>query len=474
MKEFPLIISNRLLNVLLLIDHKIAKDLISLNGDKDILVTQTFIDIDPKNIGYITFIQPNKVETLLNIDEENIKDTSIINKLTTLDVKHAVYNSFRSSTRIGRFITGNFPGKYNNSVTGTQSDVDVETFVNMFKSAVNRETTFKLMDVVNGEKISYWYNYRKYYDQNGSLGNSCMKSVSSDYFDVYTKNPDKCSLVIMYNNSTKQSIKGRALLWKLDIPEGRYFMDRIYTSNYADSQVFVDFAKSNNWLYKSDQSIGNQISIYDPSTSGSPKRMDMMTNLTRVSHRRYPYCDTMTDYSPNKGTLANNEKFGAELIMQSTGGGSQEIRTVYSKHHGCSISKDYAKYCLIGDDYVNRDEAVRVYNFGEEGQKRDKVYSVPGHDSIAKMDLRIKDGDGEKSTVSKWFPKDKCTWSPYLNSWVFTDSSVLVWTNTEKTTQVLEYIKRLDYTFCEIGGEYYVKDNVKKTTVKKKSTKLKI
>ena len=466
MKEFPLIISNRVLKVLSLIDHQIAKDLVELNGKKDVMVTQTFIDLDPKDSRSITFIQPNKVVSILNIDEEHVQDDTILNELKKLNVKHSVYQNFRSSTRIGRFVVKNFPDKYTNSVTGSQGEADIETFSNMFKATIDRDITFGLMDVVNGDDIAKWYRSSRYYEQNGSLGSSCMKSQPKSTFDVYVKNIENCSLVIMYADSNKRTIKGRALLWKLQAPQGRYFMDRIYTTNYSYQQVFIDFAKYNNWLYKSDQSIGTTISIYDPSIGGQPVKMDLMANGVKEKYSRYPYCDTMAFFSYGRGTVANSDKFGAQIHMQSTGGGYNEIRTIFSKYNNCSISKDSAKYCQIGDDYVSKDQAVRVYNWGPEGEKREKVYAVPNHPDIAKMELKVIH-DGELKSVSKYFPKDKCTWSDFLKTWIFTDSSVMVWTSIDKKLQVLEYIKRLDYTFVEISGEYYLKDKSKKTTPKK-------
>lgn len=465
MKNFPLIISKRLLKVLSLIDNQIAKDLIELNGSGNLLITQTFIDVDTQNSSSVTFIQSNKAAILLNIDGNTPLDKKLLKSLTLLDKTSNVYNQLRSSNRIGRFIIKNFPDKYDNNT--------IETFVNMFKSATDRDVLFGLMDVVNGKKIPYWYSRARYYEQQGSLGNSCMKSQPKSTFDIYANNEDTCSLVIMYADSNKRTIKGRALLWKLSVPENRYFMDRIYTTNYSYQQVFIDFAKFNNWLYKVDQSSNPNGPFIDPLNNKIINGMDMMLDVQKIKFQSYPYFDTMTYFSHTRGTISNTQKFGAEIYMQCTGGGYSEISTYFSKYHNCSISKSNAVYCLIGDDYVRKGEEVRVYNYGDETEKREKVFAVPGHESIAKMELTIINKDGEKENISKCFPKEKCTWSSYLRTWVFTDSIVLVWSNIEKTEQVIEYTKRLNFSFVELNGEYYIKDTFNKKTiqVKKKITK---
>lgn len=470
MKEFPLIISKRLLDVLSLIDHQIAKDLIELNGKSSTVISQTFIDIDVKDSRSITFVQSNKVYDILSVSEEIIQqDQLVLSKLKDVNIDHRIYSTNRSSTRIGRFVFNNFPDKYKNSANGSQGDADIETFSNMYKSVIERDVLFGLMDVVNGEDIAKWYSSSRYYEQNGSLGSSCMKNEPKSTFDVYVKNTENCSLVILYADSRKRTIKGRALLWKLKEPQDRYFMDRIYTCNYSYQQLFFDFAKFNNWLYKSDQSIGVDIAICDPS-SRKVERMDLVSLATKEKYSRYPYCDTMAYFSYGNGTVSNNQKHGAQVQMQTTGGGYTELNNVWSKFNNTTIRKENSRYCLIGDDFVTKEQALRVYNWGEEGTKREKIYSVPNNELIAKMETVVMH-EGEAKKISKYFPKEKCTWSPFLKTWVFTDSSVLVWTNIDKTESVLEYIKRLDYSFVELSGEFYLKDNISLKTGNIKKTR---
>lgn len=453
MKKFPLIISADLLKVLSLIDHQIARDLISMNGTCDTLLTQTFIDINVSDSKSITFIQSNKAGEILELEDDDLENEALIKSLHLIGKENGVYTTNRSGIKLGRFLNNHFPGKYVLSATGTQSTVDIETFVNMYKSTVTRKEAFALMDIVTGDDIAKFYNRSKYKDQNeGSLGNSCMKSVNSDYFDIYSKNPNKVSMVVLYGNTAKTNIKGRALLWKLEQPAGRYFMDRIYTNDYSDQHIFIDFAKQNGWLYKSDQSIGNAIALFDPlSKTKRAEACDVMTSLRPVKHRHFPYCDTMIYYNYNTGTLSNTQKFNPLCIIQSTGGDSQELRVVWSKYHGYSINKDYARYCIIGDDYVNKDEAIRVLNTGREG----KNYAVPGSDGVVEMKFMLEDKE-----IKKYFLKNRCVWSDYLKTWIFEDSVVPVWADVDKTISVIEHKKRLNIEYFEFEGELYIKELV--------------
>ena len=62
------------------------------------------------------------------------------------------------------------------------------------------------------------------------------------------QSPEVCTLVIYKSDDDTDKILGRALLWKLR--DGKRFMDRIYTANDSDVQLFKDYAKENGWYTK--------------------------------------------------------------------------------------------------------------------------------------------------------------------------------------------------------------------------------
>jgi hypothetical protein len=163
-----------------------------------------------------------------------------------------------SSIKIGRFVK-KLLDKSSISVT----DKEIEEFVNKYKSLVRiNNDAFLRFKEVNGEDIRKYYNV-SYYDKNvGTLGNSCMRyDKCRKYFDIYVKNPDKVSLIILKSiksiideanscisvDTRKMYISGRALLWNLD--DGRKFMDRIYVSDSSEEELFKEYAKKMGYIY---------------------------------------------------------------------------------------------------------------------------------------------------------------------------------------------------------------------------------
>jgi hypothetical protein len=473
LRNFPLFLSNRLRKMLSQIDHEIAKELLDRHSDTDTKVKQTFVDVHDEKPDTITFIQPNKVVQIIGLDDdikddqdlENIdKDPIYKEFIVKLTDNNDVYKKSRSETRWGRFINSAFPGKYQQSLPGGQNKKDIESFVNLYKSLYDRKIKFPMIDVVNGMDIAKWYHCDNYYDDDdGSLGESCMSRKDEEYFELYTSNPNEVSLIIMYGDISKSNIKARALLWKLDSPSGRMFMDRVYTNDYSDEQIFIDYAKQNNWLYKSRQGMGSDISIIDPSIDES-RNLIMMVELHPEDYSLYPYLDTMTYYNPSTGKISN--KYGiynAKYELTDTGGGTyeapeydEEPEWVYSNYHGEEIDKNHSKYCVFGDDWVREDDAIRVWNSSEWGSGQN--YAVPGNEEIVHSKFEI---PGE-NTYNKYFPKKKCIWSDHLNTWLFNEGAQTgakkVWTDLERKNFVLDHSKRLDKTFKEINGEYWSMD----------------
>jgi hypothetical protein len=197
-----------------------------------------------------------------------------------------------------------------------------------------------------------------------------MRDVKSNFFDIYSKN-ENVSLIILYSDETKKSISARALLWELSLPNGRMFMDRVYTNNYSDEQVFIDFAKLNGWLYKSQQSMGCEISIID-SINNVQKNMQLIVELNNIhDHKKYPYLDTMVYYNPHTGIITNKEtkKTNPKYLLTCTDGDYtslisyvEEPVMIYSNYQGKEIDKNHSVYCVIGDSWVEEDKAVRVWN----------------------------------------------------------------------------------------------------------------
>lgn len=204
----------------------------------------------------------------------------------------------RDSMRIGKFI--------NKTVGGTQSEI--ENFINRFKSESKKDISGLEWKRVAGTGIKTWYNYDMYVKGGGTLNRSCLrKHDKNEFLNFFANNPNKVRLFTLTNNEHR--LLGRALHWKLDEPEGRIFMDRIYTRFDSDVNLFIESAQSNGWLYKSKQTFGGDIPITD-GRNGETKVMRMVVNDFKMGHRfaGYPYMDTFQFYNFNTKTLTNDPR----------------------------------------------------------------------------------------------------------------------------------------------------------------------
>jgi len=168
------------------------------------------------------------------------------------------------------------------------SDSDIEKFVNEYISYVKYSKSDETSTIkeVKGEDIRVWYSKENYQSEMGKLGNSCMSHEEcGEYFDIYTNNPDSISLLILTNKNNK--LVGRALLWKLD--SGEFFMDRVYTSNDSDDNIFINYAIEKGYLYRDTPASGFKYFInskeVDPGT--------ISVTLDEVHFNNYPFIDTL-------------------------------------------------------------------------------------------------------------------------------------------------------------------------------------
>jgi hypothetical protein len=210
------------------------------------------------------------------------------------------------------------------------TDAEIEDFVNKYKSAFDRKNDiFRHFDLVTGEDISSFYHYNNYFygTQRGTLGNSCMASVPRSYFEIYTKNPEVCSLLILRSETNKDKIIGRALVWKLTEPKDVIFMDRVYYTEDSQLQLFRDYAKQKGWFAKRNNDSSPEAEVYTP--EGKIKEFDFFAvKINSIDYNKFPYVDTLkffydwpSDFNYwSPPTLSTKEDSDAKLL-ESTGGG---------------------------------------------------------------------------------------------------------------------------------------------------------
>ena len=375
--ESALIYSDKFKNLIKDIDSPVAKALQEIES-KDLKVTNNFIDIsddkeqisftpdrraqqilNPENVekfviytgdgGFLRHSEGNKEiftqlgyepvgdkcyhpevgekgEVLSKVTSETSGKTylklqypggvTVVNQSNTKyeDVSKLPFTQGRQSIRIGRGIKGLLTAgdfKF--------TDAEIEKFVNLYKAAFEKmNDVFRHFEVVKGDDIAFWYKNENYElgRNKGTLSTSCMCSVPASFFKIYTKNPDVCQLLILKTEDGKK-IKGRALVWTLTTPEGITYMDRQYTHNESDVELFRLYAKSKGWYYKPNNNHMGSTSMIAP--DGSEMRTsELRVKLESGDYDKYPYLDTLKWYTPHSGVLSTSS---GDYQLEDTGGG---------------------------------------------------------------------------------------------------------------------------------------------------------
>jgi hypothetical protein len=280
-------------------------------------------------------INPSKKEyVLITIGKLEGKDfipsdvQKVINitGLTPFDNRYdRLWTEQRATFKVGKFAKSIFK-----VLNINHTEQEIEVFTNRYKAAWDIfNQAFAKFDVVRGDKIAFWYKSANYESQQGQLGNSCMKEKGPDYFKIYTENPEVCQMVILYDNNGKISdgkyvsdkIRGRAIVWTLS--DGTIFVDRIYTNNDSDIELFKQFAQSKGWFYKTYQDSSGNLLLTDGKTR---KTDDIYTcNLEKVDFGSYPYVDSMKYLSLNEKCLTNTAINSSERQLVSTSGDWYEV-----------------------------------------------------------------------------------------------------------------------------------------------------
>jgi len=225
-------------------------------------------------------------------------------------LKRDISSIKRSQLKIGKFVTAMFTkGGIDFKPT------DIEDFVNKYKSVITQmRDKFNNFKIVKGEDIRKSYSVDSYLNTNGSLGNSCMRyDKCQPFLDIYVENEDNVSLIVLMK---EDKVTGRAILWTDE--DDRKVMDRIYTNNSADEQLFKDFAKANNFWYKKEQNMYEDTPFVGPNDE---EEKWITVHLKAVDHNYYPYMDSLKFYNPGTGRITNNSD-DYEYNLTDTDGGN--------------------------------------------------------------------------------------------------------------------------------------------------------
>lgn len=378
--ESVIYFSPKIKDVLKLIDNKISKELLDIEGN-DIKPDITFVDLEKD--GDVSFTTMKDAwsklsKTYPHLDyitkevESKEKRIEVSDSMWKYDSSN-IYTKSRNPSKIGRLVNKILPNKF------TQKEI--EDFTNQFKNAFGSNAEFK---IVSGDEISHWYKVENYKEDKGQLGNSCMKMKPDHFFEIYTKNPEVCQLVILVQNNR---LLGRALLWKIkssskeEYPEGTYFLDRQYCINDSDVIKFREYAKENKWIWRESDLEG--ASNVNGSFYIKMKVQLEETENGNYYYDYYPYVDTFRRYNPMTGILHNDDSEDSEyeghLLLDGTGGGSREIEGgVWSEWESRNIPHGDEVYSDYVESYITAEYAVYV----ENGRSSNRGYYPQDHDDV--------------------------------------------------------------------------------------------
>jgi len=393
----------------------------------------TFIDFD-KDPAYVSFTTSKNAKKNLTYkfpedvypDLYKMFDDDPMMRLSNNlhELNNEIWTKSRSPVRIGRFLNRVFPNKF----TAAQ----IEEFTNKFK-AVQEKKSEKFI-LVKGDDIAFWYNGKNYFRDEHTLGNSCMKGKPETYFEIYTKNSDKCQMlcIVEENEEGVEKLKGRALLWKIDTIKGsvstpnpekfEYFLDRQYAIDDSIVQKMRDYAASQGWAFKDRNSHTSFSGII---FNGKSFNIGMEVQLKSTKFGKYPYMDTFRRLNLSDGILYNDderEDHTGQYILEDTGGGYDEISDrphTYSEYYGEEIPEEQSVWSEPLQDYLWRRISVEV----TRGQRRNRGYYPEDYDELV---------------YDEWSDNylyiDDASYSEHHGYYIMTDESISVVHSVNKKT----------------------------------------
>ena len=158
--------------------------------------------------------------------------------------------------------------------------------------------------------------------QHGTSTTYGVKGISN-IFDIYTKNPEVCSLLIMTDESGK--LAARALVWNVSVKQKEKdlgnikFVDRIYSTEDWMVIKIQNWAKENGMARRLTNIGYNCSDIFYDDQKCYEVQMDVSVN--KIYYSAFPYLDTFNYYDVKGGRLLNYKPIDFKGFgLQSTQG----------------------------------------------------------------------------------------------------------------------------------------------------------
>ena len=419
-KNVPYYFSDRFRKVLRTLGDnrdEVAQQLIYAEDSNQVEDDITLIDLTEKE-DMVSFIQLNRMERFRKEDDTFTADEFVdyirkVWRYTDKSLKHKGWTEQRTEISIGRFVS-----RVYQKAKIVPDAAKVEKFVNSYKTRIKMINDVEsLFEFVRGEDIKKWYLEDNYQYNRGQLSNSCMRyQKCQDYFDIYTKNPEVCQLLIL-KGEDENKIIGRALVWKLK--NGQTYMDRQYCNNDSDMNLYVEFAKKKGWSYYSGLS-----------------KETLEVQLKSQEIKKFPYMDTFVCYNHKKHLLSDDEDLWPEdgwWKLQNTNGTYLTDEVVYSEWNGEYIQRQEAVFCRDVNDWLRNDQAIYL-------EYKDLWYS-PESDEVCWSDYD-----------EEYYHIDDAIYSEYLETYLFTDRSIVAFVTSDDEMAIPSEMSHL-VKKIEINGE---------------------
>jgi hypothetical protein len=270
----------------------------------------------------------NKIGDEISQEVLNLKNQDYPNsKICYLDIADENNLSFetdsKNSNRTQLISIGRMINKLLSLTNKKITDKQRENFVNKFKALMKTESDFKIF---SGDEIYKYYSIIPYEKETGvgQLGKSCMNKKPKKFFDLYTKNPDKINILVLFRDG---EMVGRSILWNTD--NGFKFMDRIYTYKDSDIDLFKFWGDENGYFYKvlqntSYMSRDNFFYRFDIKNKDQTKNEEIVVSLDNFEVSYYPYLDSLCYFNSKTGQISNHRfKIDADLLICNMDGGSK-------------------------------------------------------------------------------------------------------------------------------------------------------
>lgn len=271
---------------------------------------------------------------------------------TSNRIAYNVSGKDRMKLKTGRFLTRKMNLNHDflnpNQIQQLADKINIDLF----------GATTQDIELVSGYKITEAYS-------DGIGGDSCMTGGCADYTKLYESNPDRFSMLIMYNGNNS----ARAIVHKLD--NGRFMLDRVYGTSESLKMSMQAYARDKKWLWRVNFSMGT--SRVKDGDNGVYDNNLCISGL-EFTDGEIPYMDTL-----NYGTVCNN------LLTIATQGDIELCNTNGELESGYSCSNCGDRVCedevCYADDGCYCQECYNDYYFSCE-----KCYETCSNDDCICID----------------------------------------------------------------------------------------